>query len=217
MEVRLTTNPLACADSSGRTHLVRDLRPYVCTFESCPNSLQLYDNYIDWLNHEFSHYVANMTAAADGSGEKFREIEASEKTISAPSIRDPSTARVCPFCPHKSRHFEDSAQHIAVHLLRIALDVLSPQDRQSPLDALPTGRRPTLADERHAKSLSDDQTQALSKSARRRSSESLTSNTLHASEEDHLSGSQVTIRPHVPKQADHSRDNALCHAPVYGI
>ena len=38
--------------TSQRRHVYRDLRPYVCTYESCPNAEKLYVTRHDWIYHE---------------------------------------------------------------------------------------------------------------------------------------------------------------------
>ncbi|KAL8911247.1 MAG: hypothetical protein Q9171_003545 [Xanthocarpia ochracea] len=72
-----------------RRHVVKDLRPYSCTFRDCATGGQLYDSSKDWLHHEAQQHEADMNH------------------------------RFCPFC------FADaSTQHIAEHLIRIALFAL---------------------------------------------------------------------------------------------
>ncbi|KAL8861931.1 MAG: hypothetical protein Q9178_001801 [Gyalolechia marmorata] len=43
-----------------RRHVVKDLRPYNCTFRDCATRGQLYDSSKDWLRHEVQQHEADM-------------------------------------------------------------------------------------------------------------------------------------------------------------
>jgi hypothetical protein len=44
------------ADMSRRNHVLQDLQPYVCTFPSCPQSEEFFDNRKTWFEHETQHH-----------------------------------------------------------------------------------------------------------------------------------------------------------------
>ncbi|KAB8204928.1 hypothetical protein BDV34DRAFT_196567 [Aspergillus parasiticus] len=80
------------------THILRDLRPYVCTYEDCKDADQQYDSLSDWINHETSTHQSESNIASNMKGEM--SIQASRK---------------CPFC------LEDAgSHHVAMHLRRVA-------------------------------------------------------------------------------------------------
>lgn len=87
-------------DFDSRTHVFRDLRPYVCTIEDCPEAGQQYDSLDDWVGHE-----ASVHLAMDGQSE----------FPSNPS-RVSSQVRDCQFCQRQNV----SIFHVAHHLRRIA-------------------------------------------------------------------------------------------------
>ncbi|KAJ0416339.1 hypothetical protein BJY00DRAFT_316990 [Aspergillus carlsbadensis] len=80
------------SSKSWETHIFRDLRPYVCTYENCRTPDQQYDSLTDWISHETSNHCPD---AQNGH----------------------ILARKCPFCAHEG----SSPAHIARHLCRIAL------------------------------------------------------------------------------------------------
>ena len=42
--------------SSPRRHFFRDLRPYVCTFDSCTEPNRLFETRHDWFDHEVRYH-----------------------------------------------------------------------------------------------------------------------------------------------------------------
>lgn len=77
---------------------MRDLRPYICTYENCKDADQQYDSLRDWINHE-----AVMHRSKPGVAKSRNEDSGSPEP------------RTCPFC------YEDAGpHHIAVHLRRVA-------------------------------------------------------------------------------------------------
>ncbi|KAG2014895.1 hypothetical protein GB937_006353 [Aspergillus fischeri] len=76
------------------THIFRDLRPYVCTFEDCKEPDQQYDTLSDWMSHEASKH----------------------NVISDPDNDHRAYIRNCPLCLSPNA----SPVHIAGHLRRIA-------------------------------------------------------------------------------------------------
>ncbi|KAL4986564.1 hypothetical protein BDW68DRAFT_178686 [Aspergillus falconensis] len=56
-----------CAEETARPHawrrhILRDLRPYICTFENCKDADQQYDTFTDWVSHESSSHGVQATA-----------------------------------------------------------------------------------------------------------------------------------------------------------
>ncbi|KAE8327761.1 hypothetical protein BDV39DRAFT_204775 [Aspergillus sergii] len=81
-----------------QTHILRDLRPYLCTYEDCRDADQQYDSLSDWINHETIIHQSKSRITRNEKGET--SIQASRK---------------CPFC------LEDAGpHHIATHLRRVA-------------------------------------------------------------------------------------------------
>ncbi|KAL2782474.1 hypothetical protein BJX66DRAFT_320644 [Aspergillus keveii] len=82
-------------------HILRDLRPYVCTYQDCKTLDQPYDNLSDWINHEVLNHGEDGNSHGREEGSSFSK---------------PPPARRCPFCA------EDAVSpfHIATHLHRIA-------------------------------------------------------------------------------------------------
>ncbi|KAE8416102.1 hypothetical protein BDV36DRAFT_297473 [Aspergillus pseudocaelatus] len=81
-----------------QTHILRDLRPYLCTYEDCKDADQQYDSLSDWINHETITHQSKSNTAYN---------EKREMSVKAP--------RKCPFC------LEDAGpHHIATHLRRVA-------------------------------------------------------------------------------------------------
>lgn len=77
-----------------RTHVFRDLRPYICTFEDCKDPDQQYDTLSDWIAHEISRHA--VTAGLRIGNEGY--------------------TRDCPFCLCPNA----SSVHVALHLRRIS-------------------------------------------------------------------------------------------------
>lgn len=94
-----------------RAHILKDLRPYVCTFESCNGSTQLYDSYTDWANHEIqSHGLAQSM-----------QLEGQDQSDTSQTTALRSMSRRCPFCSDQLTGIENTQRHIAHHLIRVAL------------------------------------------------------------------------------------------------
>jgi len=116
-----------------RAHLIRDMRPYVCTYEDCRNPEQLYDARQDWIEHEnschrkvwrcpehlgqhFNSVDALRDHLADGHGKDTSDnlVRASESVL---TLAD----RFCPICQFTTEIVKELHKHIAIHLERIAL------------------------------------------------------------------------------------------------
>ncbi|KAH6650493.1 hypothetical protein F5144DRAFT_637326 [Chaetomium tenue] len=119
-----------------RAHLIRDLRPYICTYETCRNPDQLYDTREDWIQHETtSHFAAwrcleheglafpSVEAyqthlatchGAAGHAELSSSFKADESSLIPPDRR-------CPICNFSPAAAGDLHKHVALHLERISL------------------------------------------------------------------------------------------------
>ncbi|QYS95104.1 ANK_REP_REGION domain-containing protein [Trichoderma simmonsii] len=122
------------SEKAWRAHIIRDLRPYICTFENCSNSEQLYDSRDDWIEHETSthqtvfrcpmHEEETFTTLAtyDEHTQTYHKEEA------MPSSFATSTAtnihRSCPICSIVLGTVQKLQSHIALHLERFAMFTL---------------------------------------------------------------------------------------------
>ncbi|CAI7586420.1 unnamed protein product [Penicillium pancosmium] len=80
-----------------QTHILRDLRPYICTYENCKDADKQYDSLRDWISHEAVIHRSKPVT------------ESRNEDSGSPE------SRTCPFC------YEDAEpHHIATHLRRVA-------------------------------------------------------------------------------------------------
>ncbi|KAF2015912.1 hypothetical protein BU24DRAFT_422223 [Aaosphaeria arxii CBS 175.79] len=122
-----------------KKHIFRDLRPYVCTFESCSDPDKQYSTRRDWIYHEIQ--VHRRQWVCDEHDLKFeskalfsRHVVDRHSVIAAeqlPVLIDISERPLdgldivsCPLCPEK-RRLMLLEPHIAEHLESIALFALS--------------------------------------------------------------------------------------------
>lgn len=89
-------------------HVRKDLRPYICTQPDCTNGTQMYDTFGEWATHEYSH---QQSKAGLAEGKRLLKDD--------PNLT--SRLRTCVFCLHRSNDLGNHFQHVAAHLLRIAL------------------------------------------------------------------------------------------------
>ena len=126
------------ADLAGqREHILRDLRPYVCTYRDCPDSEMMYGTRRSWLKHErlvhrkvwqcFEHDTAAFSSEEQLKTHLENEHEnlltatqiSSILEMSQCSTKDDRT--ICPFCLVSDDDFPKKlSQHIAVHLEQIS-------------------------------------------------------------------------------------------------
>ncbi|KAL8310454.1 hypothetical protein RB597_010336 [Gaeumannomyces tritici] len=109
-----------------RAHLIRDLRPYVCTYEACRNPDQLYDTREDWIQHETTNHFAAWRCL-EHEGLSFSSVEEYQAHLAAchgagrrvgeSSLVPPD--RRCPICNFSAA--SELHKHIALHLERVAL------------------------------------------------------------------------------------------------
>jgi hypothetical protein len=114
-----------------RAHVIRDLRPYVCTYEQCLSSEQLYDTRDDWIQHEisthqkifrcFEHEEETFTTL--GAYEEHVRVYHEDNAVSAKfaisTIKN--VHRSCPVCSVVLGSVQKLQSHIALHLERFAM------------------------------------------------------------------------------------------------
>ncbi|KAL7933940.1 hypothetical protein V8C35DRAFT_302829 [Trichoderma chlorosporum] len=122
------------SEKAWRAHLIRDLRPYICTFEHCANSDQLYDNRDDWIQHEISTHQ-NVFRCPKHEEQAFSTLAAYKEHTSTYHKEDAmpwnlakSTTtnihRSCPICSIDLGTMQKLQSHIALHLERFAMFAL---------------------------------------------------------------------------------------------
>ncbi|KAL6876222.1 hypothetical protein HDV57DRAFT_510564 [Trichoderma longibrachiatum] len=121
------------AKRAWRAHVIRDLRPYVCTYERCSTAEQLYDNRDDWIQHETSAHHTILRCPKH-EGETFTTKEAYETHIhehhhgeTLPLSLAQSTLdihRGCPICSIGLQTTQKLQSHVALHLERFAMFTL---------------------------------------------------------------------------------------------
>lgn len=125
------------ADKAWKAHLIHDLRPYICTYEDCKNSTQLYDNRQDWVQHENSEH-RKVWRCLEHSDQVFKRLETYKRHLQeqhrgsisgeASSIRiiqasesvSDIVGRACPICMVELDTTRAMESHIALHLERFA-------------------------------------------------------------------------------------------------
>ncbi|KAL6718528.1 hypothetical protein ACLMJK_004620 [Lecanora helva] len=113
-------------------HVLRDLRPYLCTYEQCEEPNQLYDSFSHWLKHESSCHKT-VRRCKQHPAELFSSMDTWEEhlnaqhpdSVGAASFKLAETIaidnkRTCPICSTPNVQPE----HIAFHLHTIALFAL---------------------------------------------------------------------------------------------
>lgn len=114
-----------------RAHIIRDLRPYVCTYEQCLNSVQLYDTRDEWIQHEVSTHQ-RIFRCSKHEEEIFTTLRAYEEHVQdyhkgeAVSSKFATSAmnnvhRSCPVCSIVLGSIQKLQSHIALHLERFAM------------------------------------------------------------------------------------------------
>lgn len=114
--------------------MLRDLRPYICTYEECRNGDQHYDNFKEWVAHEErSHRTVWQCAEHPEetlySESKWREHmnghhrgdkQSTQSAIIEQNTPDVIGTRQCPICPEETA----TNEHVAIHLQQLALFAL---------------------------------------------------------------------------------------------
>jgi hypothetical protein len=120
-----------------RAHLIRDLRPYICTYEDCKSANQLYDTRRDWIQYENSFhrriwrcpehpdllFLDIQTYQQHLHSEHAQDSKAmsSEWVLQASETISTLADRCCPICSLYLEHARPMQNHIALHLERFAL------------------------------------------------------------------------------------------------
>ena len=123
-----------------RKHLVRDLHPYICTFEGCKTATEMYDTRREWFQHEMECH-RQIYICINHCGKEFRTrsefAKHSKKFL--PSLTDAQMKiflRVCgrpidtnaliqcPLCNEDQNGSIQLGKHIARHLEEIGLRAL---------------------------------------------------------------------------------------------
>lgn len=129
--------PVSVAELTGtRKHIMRDLAPYVCTYEKCTEPDQMFDNRDAWFSHESQHYSAYFCGIQSHPPHdnfvSFRDHMTSIHSTSISHDGDTSKMEIflrrvprldgqCNLCAQPTNHLK---HHIGRHLERIALFAL---------------------------------------------------------------------------------------------
>ncbi|KAK3389728.1 hypothetical protein B0H63DRAFT_464231 [Podospora didyma] len=119
-----------------RSHLVHDLKPYLCTYEICSDPNRLYGSHREWLDHENLHTRVWHCRIHEREFETQPEYtqhlrqdhpDATPEDFSSELIAasvGPSAEihhRSCPLCSSGFTDVQDMQQHVKHHLERLAL------------------------------------------------------------------------------------------------
>ncbi|OBT66654.1 hypothetical protein VE03_03872 [Pseudogymnoascus sp. 23342-1-I1] len=131
-----------------RAHLLRDLRPYMCTHKHCQQSDELFATKQEWLNHEHTHQKAwqcpehastHFLTPEDLKGHLLAE---SHETLQRMGLEDllaicetvrPDSRTTCPICFVDTGSPYSLENHLANHLERFAAFAL-PRDVDGDVD-----------------------------------------------------------------------------------
>lgn len=118
-----------------RTHVLRDLRPYVCTYKNCKQTDQQYDSYKEWVAHE-THFHEPLQPHLEQQAIDLSSNHTIAKLVvdSNESDFDPAHSHIkpetqdlnfgkrrqCPICTEKNV----SMSHIGFHLQKLAIFAL---------------------------------------------------------------------------------------------
>lgn len=142
-------------DKAFRRHVLRDLRPYVCTYEDCTEADQQYDSIKDWVSHEVNtHRDKKLQPTSPG------EQSSNDRGLSQPSklLAPNDTCRPeCPICLEKNPSFV----HIGRHLQRFAVFVL-PHSARPDEDSIPGDQGSKTANIDDQNSMPSQSTYAMS-------------------------------------------------------
>ncbi|KAF7672762.1 hypothetical protein GT037_009263 [Alternaria burnsii] len=133
-----------------KTHLLQDLQPYICTYEDCESSQQLFRSRREWAEHEATHrklwrcpeHAAALYSSVSGLETHLRQDHNGsfpEDQIAVIAKIGETTAMdtrtKCPICyvPADTAGLGDLQSHIANHLERFATFAL-PHGREDDAD-----------------------------------------------------------------------------------
>ncbi|KAI8627473.1 hypothetical protein F5Y19DRAFT_477339 [Xylariaceae sp. FL1651] len=144
---------LLCPDNyldpdSWRNHLIHDLQPYHCTYESCQDPNRLYSSRQEWIDHESQHtrvwhcqqhanefetqleYVDHLQQDHEGITPEYFSTELLSSAV-GPSTK---LQRGCPFCPTGLDSLIEMQRHLAFHMERLALLALPREEGELDTD-----------------------------------------------------------------------------------
>ena len=101
-----------------RRHVLKDLRPYVCTYEDCTEADQQYDSIKDWMNHEVNAHQDTKSHPPYSSGQSSDGRGLGQ--LATPVTPNHTCRHECPICLEKSPSFS----HVGAHLRRVAVFAL---------------------------------------------------------------------------------------------
>ncbi|KFY22860.1 hypothetical protein V493_06277 [Pseudogymnoascus sp. VKM F-4281 (FW-2241)] len=131
-----------------RAHLLRDLRPYMCTHKHCPQPDELFATKQEWLNHEHTHQKAwqcpehASTYFSTQDGLKGHLLAETHESLQRMGLEDllaicetvrPDSRTICPICFVKAGSSYGLEIHLANHLERFAAFAL-PRDIEDDAD-----------------------------------------------------------------------------------
>ncbi|KAF3171351.1 Checkpoint kinase 2 [Orbilia oligospora] len=132
-----------------KAHVLRDLQPYICTYDKCEDRNRIFNSRIVWLEHErlghrriwqcFEHLepIFNSKAALQAHLKVDHRNDITDEQIEnlieicALSVED--TRNTCPFCFFRGPFPEGLGNHMASHMQRFATfpvsrDISGPKD-----------------------------------------------------------------------------------------
>ncbi|RYN85556.1 hypothetical protein AA0120_g8764 [Alternaria tenuissima] len=133
-----------------KTHLLQDLQPYICTYQDCESSQQLFRSRREWAEHEATHrklwrcpeHAAALFSSVSGLENHLRQdhngnFPEDQITVIAKigETTAMDTRTKCPICyvPTDTAGLDDLQSHIANHLERFATFAL-PHGREDDAD-----------------------------------------------------------------------------------
>jgi hypothetical protein len=132
-----------------RKHIIRDLRPFICTYEHCSQPDVLYSSLKEWTTHEDTHRMGwqclgrcelkfpRLEEYQTHIREKHPDEEkymSSREVIRASTIIISEGSEPCPFCDVVLDRPGAKARHVGNHLIALALFVL-PKDLSQDSDS----------------------------------------------------------------------------------
>ncbi|OBT75924.1 hypothetical protein VF21_05770 [Pseudogymnoascus sp. 05NY08] len=135
-----------------RTHLLRDLRPYMCTHKHCQQPDELFATKQEWLNHEHTHqkawqcpeHASTHFLTQDDlkrhllaeNHESLQRMDLGDLLAISETVR-PDSRTICPICFVDAGSSYGLENHLANHLERFAAfalprDVEGDADEESP-------------------------------------------------------------------------------------
>ena len=138
LEVIIPTTHASVVLKWPREHLLRDLRPYVCTYPDCADGDQLYDSWKDWVAHEtWTHnriwrcikHTEKTFYNVEDFQQHLRETHTQSQAelteiTEASAVVSTNPNRLCPFCESSAKSTNKMENHVGAHLQRIALFAL---------------------------------------------------------------------------------------------